>query len=70
MFKNVPAYYKAIVGALGGVATTVGAVLGLGGILPHAVSGWLTGALAVVTAVGVYLTKNQIVPVPPAADKK
>jgi hypothetical protein len=67
MFKNVPAYYKAVVAGLGGLATTVSAVLGLGALLPATVSGWLTAALAVITSVGVYLTKNQIVPV---ADKK
>ncbi len=70
MFKNVPAYYKAVVGAVGGAATIVSSALGLGGILPHAVSGWLTGALVVLTSVGVYLAKNQIVPVAPVADKK
>lgn len=65
MFKNIPAYYKAVVASLGGISTTVAAVLGLGNVLPHSVSGVLTGVLAAITAASVYLAKNQIVAVPP-----
>jgi hypothetical protein len=68
--KSLPAYYKAVVAGLGGVASTGTAVLGLGDVLPHAVSGWLTGALAVITATSVFLVKNEAVVVPPVTPPK
>lgn len=58
---KVPAYYKSVVAALGGVSVTLTSVLGLSDVLPHAVSGWLTAALAAVTTASVYLVKNQAV---------
>ena len=56
---NLGAYSKAVAAVLGGIGTTILAVLGLGDVLPHAVSGWLTGAAAAVTAASVFLVRNQ-----------
>ncbi len=57
--RHAGEYSKAVVGATGGVVTTLAAVLGLGDTISPTLSGYLVAASAALTSFGVWLTKNQ-----------
>lgn len=57
VLRHAGVYSKAIVGAVGGVVTTLTAVLGLGDLIPPTLSGYLVAGSAALTAFGIWLVK-------------